>query len=38
LRDAAGLLNGCQHIQLLLNGVKFSASGRRFGTYYGKGD
>jgi len=36
LRDAAGLLNGCAHIQLLLNGVKFSASGRRFGTYYGK--
>ncbi len=36
LRDAAGLLNGCANIQLLLNGVKFSASGRRFGTYYGK--
>ncbi len=36
LRDAASLLNGCPHIQLLLNGVKFSASGRRFGTYYGK--
>lgn len=38
LRDAAGLLSGCAHIQLLLNGVKFSASGRRFGTYYGKED
>ena len=36
LRDAAGLLNGCANIQLLLNGVKFSASGRRFGTYYGR--
>lgn len=36
LRDAAGLLNGCADIQLLLNGVKFSASGRRFGSYYGK--
>lgn len=36
LRDAAGLLGGCAHIRLLLNGVKFSASGRRFGTYYGK--
>ncbi|MGD9809924.1 MAG: P-loop NTPase [Sphingobium sp.] len=36
LRDAADLLKGCRHIQLLLNGVKFSASGRRFGTYYGK--
>lgn len=37
LRDAADLLKGCAHIQLLLNGVKFSASGRRFGSYYGKG-
>lgn len=36
LRDAADLLKGCPNIQLLLNGVKFSASGRRFGTYYGK--
>lgn len=38
LRDAAGLLKGCAQVQLLLNGVKFSASGRRFGTYYGKGE
>lgn len=38
LRDAAGLLNGCAHVELLLNGVKFSASGRRFGAYYGKED
>lgn len=38
LRDAAGLLGGCASISLLLNGVKFSASGRRFGTYYGKAD
>ncbi|MBB6122753.1 AAA family ATPase [Sphingobium subterraneum] len=37
LRDAADLLRGCGHIELLLNGVKFSASGRRFGSYYGKG-
>jgi protein-tyrosine kinase len=36
LRDAADLLKGCAHIQLILNGVKFSASGRRFGAYYGK--
>lgn len=35
LRDAAGLLKECQHVQLLLNGVKFSPSGRRFGSYYG---
>ncbi|CAN5117339.1 hypothetical protein BH10PSE12_BH10PSE12_11100 [soil metagenome] len=38
LRDAAGLLKGCPQVQLLLNGVKFSASGRRFGTYYGKSE
>lgn len=38
LRDAVGLLAGCDNIQLLLNGVKFSPAGRRFGTYYGQGD
>ncbi len=38
LRDAAGMLKGGAQVQLLLNGVKFSASGRRFGTYYAKGD
>jgi len=37
LRDAIGLLEGCADIRLLLNGVKFSVSGRRFGTYYGQG-
>lgn len=36
LRDACNLLRGGGPIRLLLNGVKFSASGRRFGTYYGK--
>jgi len=36
LRDAAGLLKECPHVQLLLNGVKFSTSGRRFGSYYGR--
>mgnify|MGYP000883518541 FL=1 len=36
LRDAADLLGDGSAIRLLLNGVKFSASGRRFGTYYGK--
>lgn len=36
LRDAADLLKACGHVQLLLNGVKFSASGRRFGSYYGR--
>ena len=37
LRDAVGLVGACPHIQLLLNGVKFSPGGRRFGTYYGQG-
>jgi len=36
LRDAVNLLGACPLIRLLLNGVKFSASGRQFGTYYGK--
>lgn len=38
LRDAAHLLSGCPRVRLLLNGVRFSASGRRFGSYYGKGN
>lgn len=38
LRDAANLLKACAHVRLLLNGVKFSASGRRFGNYYGKSE
>jgi exopolysaccharide/PEP-CTERM locus tyrosine autokinase len=37
LRDAIGLMGACPHIQLLLNGVKYSPGGRRFGTYYGQG-
>lgn len=37
LRDAIGLMRACPHIQLLLNGVKYSPGGRRFGTYYGQG-
>ena len=32
---AAGLLGGCPNLQLLLNAVHFSPSGRRFGSYYG---
>ena len=35
LRDAVGLLSGCDDIKLLLNAAHFSPSGRRFGTYYG---
>ena len=37
LDDAVSLLSGCPNIQLLLNAVNFSPSGRRFGTYYGYG-
>jgi len=38
LRDAIGLLSGCNDIKLLLNASHFSPSGRRFGTYYGYKD
>lgn len=38
LRDALNLMAGCEHIQLLLNGTKFSPTGRRFGSYYGYGE
>jgi len=37
IEDAAQLLSGCPNIQLLLNDVHFSPSGRRFGAYYGYG-
>lgn len=36
LRDAVHLLAACPNIQAVLNGVKFSSSGRLFGAYYGK--
>ncbi len=35
LREALALVAACPSIQLLLNGVEFAASGRRFGSYYG---
>lgn len=35
VQDAASLLAGCPNIQLLLNAVQFSPSGRRFGSYHG---
>lgn len=38
LNDALSLLAGCDNIQLLLNGVRFSPTGRRFGSYYGYGE
>lgn len=37
LRDAAGMLKAAGQVQLLLNGVTFSGTGRRFGSYYGQG-
>ncbi|MGP1283708.1 MAG: hypothetical protein ACTS1X_12095 [Parasphingopyxis sp.] len=38
LREALGLLDGCDHIQLLLNGVTFTPNGKRFSSYYGYGE
>ncbi len=34
LREAVALLDGCDHVQLVLNAVAFAPGGRRFGTYY----
>ena len=34
IEDAVSLLSGCPNLQLLLNAVQFSPSGRRFGSYY----
>lgn len=36
LRQAIGLLDGCEHIQLVLNAVSFKPGGPRFGSYYGQ--
>lgn len=35
LREAIGLLSGCDSVSLLLNAASLAASGRRFGAYYG---
>lgn len=37
LKDAVSLLAGCTDVKLLLNGVRFSPTGRKFGSYYGYG-
>ena len=37
LREAIGLLSGCDTVSLMLNGAGFPATGRRFGSYYGYG-
>lgn len=38
LREAVTLLDGCEHIQLVLNAVSYSRGGPRFGSYYGQED
>lgn len=38
LREAVAQLNGCENIQLIINAVSFSPTGRRFGSYYGQED
>lgn len=38
LRDAVGMLKGGAQVQLLLNAVRFTGGGRRFGSYYAKGE
>jgi exopolysaccharide/PEP-CTERM locus tyrosine autokinase len=38
LRAAVAALDGCEHIQLVLNAVSFQPSGRRFGSYYAQAD
>ena len=37
LREAVGLLSGCDRVSLMLNAAGFAATGRRFGSYYGYG-
>jgi exopolysaccharide/PEP-CTERM locus tyrosine autokinase len=38
IRDTVQRLEGCEHIQLLLNKVAFAPGGARFGSYYGQED
>ena len=38
IRDTVQRLEGCEHIQLLLNKVSFAPGGARFGSYYGQED
>jgi protein-tyrosine kinase len=37
LRETIGLLQGCDHVALILNGAGVAVSGRRFGEYDGYG-
>lgn len=38
LRETIGLLSGCDHVALILNGAGIAVTGRRFGSYDGYGD
>ncbi len=38
LREAVAMLDGCEHIQLVLNAVSYAPGRRRFGSYYGQED
>lgn len=38
LREALAMIAACPSIQLILNGVSFAGSGKRFGSYYGYGE
>lgn len=37
LRETIGLLTGCDHVSLILNGAGIAVTGRRFGSYDGYG-
>jgi len=38
LRETIGLLSGCDHVSLILNGAGMAVTGRRYGSYDGYGD
>ncbi|MFT3977367.1 MAG: AAA family ATPase [Sphingomonas bacterium] len=38
VREAVALLDGCEHISLVLNAVSYEPHRGRFGSYYGQGD
>ena len=38
LRDTMSLLDACPRLQFMLNGVSFSGTNRKFGSYYGFGE
>jgi len=38
LRESVAMLDGCEHIQLVLNAVSYAPGRRRFGSYYGQED